>query len=169
MHRLFSVLSWPQSCWLSVEGFHREHGKAPQINVSENVLLPEDQCSPQVMDRLDRLPILLHHIGDSSLLDVLQQRAVAVVGTRGASAHGIAVAEDLGRTLSQMDWPAIRGLAEEIDAAAHRGCLDMGGRPVAVLGTSLERVYPRHYETFQAEVSRKCLLLSGLIPGTAMN
>ena len=40
---------------------------------------------------------------------------------------------------------------------------------MAVLGTSLERVYPRHHEAFQAEVSRKGLLLSELSPGTAMN
>ena len=170
VQRLCSVLSWPQSCWLSVERFRREHGKAPLINVPENVLLPGDQCWPQVMDRLDRPPVLLHHSGDSSLLDVLQQQqAVAVVGTRAASAHGVAVAEDLGRTLASMGWPVISGLAEGIDAAAHRGCLDGGGRPVAVLGTSLERVYPRHHETFQAEVSRKGLLLSELSPGTAMN
>jgi DNA processing protein len=41
-----------------------------------------------------------------------------------------------------MGWPVISGLAEGIDAAAHRGCLDRGGRPVTVLGTSLERAYP---------------------------
>ena len=39
---------------------------------------------------------------------------------------------------------------------------------MGVLGTSLERVYPRHHETFQAEVSRQGLLLSELSPGTAM-
>ena len=66
--------------------------KPPQISVPENVLLPGDQRWPQVMDRLDRPPILLHHSGDLSLLDVLQQQqAVAVVGTRAASAHGVAV------------------------------------------------------------------------------
>ena len=85
MQRLCSVLSWPQSCWLSVERFRREHGEAPQINVPENVLLPGDQRWPQVMDRLDRPPVLLHHSGDASLLDLLQQQhAVAVVGTRAA-------------------------------------------------------------------------------------
>ena len=62
--------------------------------------------------------------------------------TRAASAHGLAVAEDLGRSLASMGWPVISGLAEGIDAAAHQGCLDAGGRPVAVLGTALERVYP---------------------------
>ena len=74
-----------------------------------------------------------------------QQQAVAVVGTRAALAHGLAVAEDVGRTLASMGWPVISGLAEGIDAAAHQGCLDAGGRPVAVLETSLERVYPRHH------------------------
>ena len=76
---------------------------------------------------------------------------------------GLAVAEDLGCTLASMGWPVISGLAEGIDAAAHRGCLNVGGRPVAVLGTSLERVYPRNHETFQAEVGRKGLLLSRVV------
>lgn len=168
-HRLRALLSWPESCWTSVERFRRVHGKAPQINVPENVLLPGDHQWPRGVDRLDRPPVLLHHSGDSSLLHQLrQQHAVAVVGTRAASSHGIAVAEDLGRTLASLGWPVISGLAEGIDAATHRGCLDVGGRPVGVLGTSLERVYPRHHETFQAEVSRQGLLLSELSPGTAM-
>jgi DNA processing protein len=108
-----------------VERFRREHGEAPLINVPENVLLPGDQRWMQVMDRLDRPPVLLHHSGDSSLLDVLlQQNDVAVVGTRAASAHGEAVAEDLDRTLASMGWPLMSVLAEGIDAAAHRGCLD---------------------------------------------
>ena len=112
VHRLCSVLPWPKSCWLSVERFRREQGTAPQINVPENVLLPGDQRWPQVMDRLDRPPALLHHCGDASLLYVLQQQhAVAVVGTRAASAHGVAVAEDLGRMLASMGWPVISGLA----------------------------------------------------------
>ena len=168
--RLRTLLSWPESCWSSLERFRRLHGKASQINVPDNVLLPGDRQWPQGLDRLDRPPVVLHHCGDPLLLQELQQQqAVAVVGTRAASAHGLAVAEDLGCTLASMGWPVISGLAEGIDAAAHRGCLNVGGRPVAVLGTSLERVYPRNHETFQAEVGRKGLLLSELSPGTSMN
>ena len=97
------------------------NGKAPQINVPDNVLLPGDRQWPQGVDRLDRPPVVLHHCGDPLLLQELQQQqAVAVVGTRAASAHGLAVAEDLGCTLASMDWPVISGLAEGIDAAAHR-------------------------------------------------
>ena len=72
VQRLCSVLSWHQSFWLSVERFRRENCFAPQINAPENVLLPGKQRWPQVIDRLDRPPVLLHHSGDSSLLDVLQ-------------------------------------------------------------------------------------------------
>ena len=169
-HRLQTLLSWPESCWSSVESFRRLHGKTPKINVPGNVLLPGDHQWPQGVDRLDRPPVLLHHCGDLSLLHgQRQQQAVAVVGTRAASAHGLAVAEDLGRSLASMGWPVISGLAEGIDAAAHQGCLDAGGRPVAVLGTALERVYPRHHETLQSEASCKGLLLTELSSGTAMN
>ena len=73
MHRLRALLPWPESCWTSVERFRRVHGKAPQINVPENVLLPGDHQWPRGVDRLDRPPVLLHHSGDSSLLHELRQ------------------------------------------------------------------------------------------------
>ena len=56
-HRLRALLPWPESCWTSVERFRRVHGKAPQINVPENVLLPGDHQWPRGVDRLDRPPV----------------------------------------------------------------------------------------------------------------
>ena len=53
-HRLQTLLSWPESCWSSVERFRRLHGKTPKINVPGNVLLPGDHQWPQGVDRLDR-------------------------------------------------------------------------------------------------------------------
>jgi DNA processing protein len=50
----------------------------------------------------------------------------------------------------------------------HQGCLGRGGRPVAVLGTHLGRVYPRHHGALQAEVARAGLLVSEQEPGTAV-
>ena len=80
-HRLQALLSWPESCWSSVERFRRLHGKTPQINVPGNVLLPGDHQWPQGVDRLDRPPVLLHHCGDISLLHGQRQlQAVASWG-----------------------------------------------------------------------------------------
>lgn len=59
----------------------------------------------------------------------------------------------------------VSGLAEGIDGAAHRGCLQAGGAPVGVLGTALDRVYPSHHRQLQQQVAERGLLLSEQPPG----
>jgi DNA processing protein len=78
------------------------------------------------------------------------------------------MAEAIGAALGQAGWPVVSGLAEGIDGAAHRGCLARGGRPVAVLGTPIERVYPRHHEELQRQVAERGLLLSEWPAGGAV-
>jgi DNA processing protein len=78
------------------------------------------------------------------------------------------MAEAIGAALAQAGWPVVSGLAEGIDGAAHRGCLARGGRPVAVLGTPIERVYPRHHAELQRQVAQRGLLLSEWPAGGAV-
>jgi DNA processing protein len=72
----------------------------------------------------------------------------------------------IGRALAEAGWPVVSGLAEGIDAEAHGGCLEAAGRPVGVLGTPLNRVYPRHHTQLQAAVAEQGLLVSELAEGT---
>jgi DNA processing protein len=76
------------------------------------------------------------------------------------------MARAIGRALAEAGWPVVSGLAEGIDAEAHQGCLEAGGRPVGVLGTPLSRVYPRHHHQLQAAVGEQGLLVSELAHGT---
>lgn len=133
------------------------------------VLLPGDPALPAAVRDLERPPLALHWQGRGSLWPLLRQRrAVAVVGTRRASGHGLAMAEAIGAALAQAGWPVVSGLAEGIDGAAHQGCLARQGSPVAVLGTPLERVYPRHHSALQAAVASAGLLISEHPRGTAV-
>ena len=70
------------------------------------------------------------------------------------------MAEKLGRVLAEAGWPVLIGLAEGIDAAAHRGCLARKGASIAVLGTPLDSVYAVHQRSLQQQVGRKGLLVS---------
>lgn len=133
------------------------------------VLVPGDPALPAAIRQLARPPLALHWQGDGALWAVLRRRrAVAVVGTRRASPHGLAMAEAIGAALAEAGWPVVSGLAEGIDAAAHQGCLARQGRPVAVLGTPLERVYPSHHRALQAAVAGAGLLVSELARGASV-
>jgi len=76
--------------------------------------------------------------------------AIAVVGARRASAYGCRVARELALGLAQAGVVVVSGLAAGIDAAAHRGALEGGGRTIAVLGTGIDRIYP----AWHAELAR---------------
>jgi DNA processing protein len=92
---------------------------------------------------------------------------VAVVGARDASDDGCDVAYGLARSLAEQGVAVVSGLARGIDAAAHRGALEAGGRSGAVLGTGLERVYPAEHHTLQHALAGSLGLLSALLPGSA--
>lgn len=87
---------------------------------------------------------------------------VAIVGARGATGDGLDVARELAAALAGRGVAVLSGLAHGIDAAAHEGALDAGGRSGAVLGTPLGSIYPRDHRALQARVARSLGLLSEL-------
>ncbi len=94
-------------------------------------------------------PALLRHIPDPppvlychGSLDG-EDGHIAMVGSRRATAYGKTSAARLARELAEKGLSVVSGMARGIDTAAHWGALDGGGRTVAVLGSGLERVYPR--------------------------
>lgn len=92
--------------------------------------------------------------------------AVAVVGTRRATAYGLAVAERLAFDLAARGVTIISGLARGIDTAAHRGALAAGGRTLAVLGAGVDVPYPPENLVLMREIEGRGALLSQFPPGT---
>jgi len=90
--------------------------------------------------------------------------AVSVVGSREASAAGLAMATDLARALTARQMTVIAGLARGIDTAAHQSTLDAGGRTVAVIGTGIGRVYPAENRGLQNEIAGRGLVVSQFWP-----
>ncbi len=93
--------------------------------------------------------------------------AIAVVGARHATAYGEEVARTLAGELARRGLTIVSGLARGIDAAAHRGALERGGRTLAVLGSGLDRIYPPEHEGLASEVAAAGAVLSEFPLGTA--
>ncbi len=72
-----------------------------------------------------------------------EEPAVAIVGSRKASATALDAARSLGRALGERGVCVVSGLALGVDAAAHEGALEAGGTTVGVLGCGIDGVYPR--------------------------
>ena len=116
---------------------------------------------PSWLRELPDTPALLYMRGSFCPTD---QLSVAVVGTRHATPYGIAQANRFSYGLAKAGITIVSGLARGIDAAAHRGALDAGGRTIAVLGSGLDRIYPREHETLAEETSRSGAVISEYAP-----
>jgi DNA processing protein len=174
--QLAQICPWSDRLLEAVEAHRLAWGADPlpraarQWDGGRRVVLPGDRLWPEAIQRAQPPPAALYWAGRGSLWPHLRERrAVAVVGTRRPSRHGLGVSRRIGATLARGGWPVVSGLAAGIDGAAHEGCLREQGVPVAVLGTPLERVYPRHHASLQASVRQQGLLLSELPPGAAVS
>jgi DNA processing protein len=105
----------------------------------------------------------LYAAGD---LKLLARPCVAVVGSREASTEGRRTAWQLASELVAQGVVVVSGLAAGIDAAAHRGAMETGGHTIAVIGTPLDRVYPKRHARLQESIHEQHLLLSPFAPGT---
>ena len=122
---------------------------------------------PPLLQDLPDPPAVLFGSGSADVLGTLTaEPAVTVVGTRRASPYGTEVAYALGRGLGAAGVPVISGLALGIDGTAHRGCLDGGGVPVAVVASGPDVAYPRRHRSLHQRVCAAGLVLSELPPGT---
>ncbi len=111
-------------------------------------------------------PALVFVRGD---LAVLADRRVGMVGTRNATAAGRDAATRIARGLGEAGVHVVSGLARGIDGCAHRGLLSANGpgRPIGVVASGLDVVYPREHRQLWHEVAERGLLLSESPPGTA--
>lgn len=92
---------------------------------------------------------------------------VAIVGTRRATSYGLGLARSMARAVAQAGWPVISGLARGVDGSAHRGCLDVGGIGVAVLGSGIDVWYPPEHRGLGEElVDAGGAVISEYPPGT---
>lgn len=134
------------------------------IEVPGNAIVTlADSAYPRLLLELSDPPALLYCRGRTELLN---RPALAVVGSRNATAQGNSNAEQFARSFSAAGLTIVSGLAQGIDAAAHRGGLAGDGSTIAVLGTGVDIIYPRTNATLGEEIATLGLLLSEFALGT---
>jgi len=130
----------------------------------QRIITLADAEYPQLLLETPNPPVVLYARGDVALL---QQPALALVGSRNATPQGVKIAEDFAATLASAGFVIVSGLALGIDAAAHRGALKMSeGKTIAVIGTGADRIYPARNQDLAREIARRGLILSEFPLGT---
>ncbi len=165
-------------------------GLTPEGPTRRLITLADPDYPPGLLETEDP-PLLLYAMGAVLAQGPLAwPPMLAVVGSRNATPQGLAHARAFARHLVGAGWPVVSGLALGIDGAAHDGALEgavsrrqarRGGgtaagsalsheaaplATVAVLGTGLDRIYPRQHEALAARIGQQGLLLSEFTLGT---
>ena len=119
---------------------------------------------PQALLETSDPPILLFVSGDVSLLN---RPAIAIVGSRNATAQGRANAQEFALALSEAGFTIISGLALGIDAAAHQGALQTKASTIAILGTGIDVHYPSRNRALQETIEMNGAVISEFPLGAA--
>jgi DNA processing protein len=115
---------------------------------------------PSALAQIDVPPPLLYVKGDASLLT---RPALAIVGSRQASAAGVKLTRQFARRLGEAGLVVVSGLARGIDASAHEASLATG--TVAVLAGGIDVVYPPEHNELAASIAARGCLLAEMPPG----
>ena len=121
------------------------------------VLTWADAAFPPLLRQIPSPPICLYVRGSMAASDAL---AVAIVGTRNATAYGRSVTRRIATDLAANGVTVVSGLARGIDAVAHRAALESGGRTLAVFGCGLDIIYPAEHRRLAEEVAAQGALIS---------
>ena len=120
------------------------------------VVTIRSKAYPELLKEIDSSPIMLYCRGDISLL---QKDALGVVGTRRATKYGKDCCAKFVQDIASEDIVIVSGLADGIDTVAHKSCLGVNGKTIAVLGGGLLNIYPSSNIRLAEEIVEKGGLL----------
>lgn len=120
-----------------------------------------DDDYPQKLFDLDDAPYVLYYKGDISLAN---KPSLSVVGTRKPTNYGRLATEKIVGDVARAGVVIVSGLAYGVDSIAHRKCLEVGGKTIAVLGGGFNNIYPAEHKGLADEIAEKGLLLSEYRP-----
>ena len=141
--------------WIESMDWDLEIKKLQEQKVKVLTIL--DGGYPQRLKEIYLPPIVLFYRGNLSLLN---QRAVAIVGSRDHSKYAKNCIHDLIPSLVKDDIVVISGLARGVDTLAHEESLKTNGETIAVIGSGLDVVYPPENSKLYDVIAKKGLILS---------
>jgi DNA processing protein len=139
----------------------------PGAGVERRILTLGDSDYPCGLLNTEDPPLMLYVMGR---VRIPWPPAIAVVGSRNPTPQGLANARQFSRSFAQTGFTVVSGLALGVDAAAHEGALDGAATDqlatIAVVGTGLDRVYPRQHLELAHRIARNGLVVSEYPLGT---
>lgn len=130
-----------------------------------------DPDYPSLLLEMADPPLMLYAMGQVDRLHHVQPR-IAMVGSRNPTPQGASNARAFACTFAERGWTVVSGLALGVDGAAHEGALqaglhgDLGLPTIAVVGTGLDRVYPRQHRELAHRIAQQGVILSECALGT---
>jgi DNA processing protein len=121
-----------------------------QSHDNHHLLVESDSRYPALLQQINDPPLVLFCWGNPS---TLQRDQVAIVGSRRASANGMATAETFAAELCACGFAVTSGLALGIDGAAHRGAIAAGGETIAVQAVGAGDIYPRRHVRLAQQIA----------------
>ena len=130
-----------------------------------------DPAYPASLLNIDDPPLMLYVQGSDAAWQALEQApCMAIVGSRNPTPQGTDNARAFARNLAQAGLSIVSGMALGVDAAAHRGALEIQESAlatIAVVGTGLDRVYPAQHSKLAHAIAARGLLISEYPLGSA--
>lgn len=133
-------------------------------NNNVNLLCMDDPRYPVRLISINNPPAVIYYIG--KLYDIDSKLCLAGVGTRKCTKYGYNFSYTFSYDLAKSGAIIISGLAAGIDSACHNGALDAGGKTIAVLGCSINKVYPPENRELMKNIARNGLLITEYSPFT---
>lgn len=134
---------------------------------ARHVLTLADSAYPPGLLQTEDPPLMLYLMGQ---LPPAWPRGIAVVGSRNPTPQGLANARQFSGSFAQAGLTVVSGLALGVDGAAHEGALERAApgqlATIAVVGTGLDRVYPRQHLELARRIAERGLLVSEYPLGT---
>ncbi len=131
---------------------------------------PADADYPHLLLEIPSPPPVLYYRGRVQLQENQAIRPlVGIVGTRDPSEYGKRWTRRISTALVKRGFTVVSGMAAGIDTEAHIGCLEAGGRTIAVLGTGVDQIYPPRNQPLYEQIVAQGLLVSEYPAGTKPN